>query len=86
MLAKNVNGNACFLDKRGACEFFASKLAPTEGDDRAHIKNPASAGFFMGYFLRPSFFSSSSRNSRRKILPTLVVGNASRNSTALGTL
>ncbi|MQB18604.1 hypothetical protein DXU77_26655 [Pseudomonas lactis] len=29
MLAKNVNDNACFLNKRGACEFFASKLAPT---------------------------------------------------------
>ncbi|WP_205548678.1 hypothetical protein [Pseudomonas carnis] len=32
MLAKNVNDNACFLNERGACEFFASKLAPTEGD------------------------------------------------------
>ena len=31
MLAKNVNDDACFLDKRGACEFFASKLAPTQG-------------------------------------------------------
>ncbi|CRM22229.1 hypothetical protein [Pseudomonas sp. 28 E 9] len=31
MLAKNVNNNACFLNERGACEFFASKLAPTEG-------------------------------------------------------
>ena len=31
MLAKNANDNACFLNKRGACEFFASKLAPTEG-------------------------------------------------------
>ncbi len=30
MLAKNVNDNACFLDERGACEFFASKLAPTK--------------------------------------------------------
>ncbi|AZE61526.1 hypothetical protein C4K02_3166 [Pseudomonas synxantha] len=29
MLAKNVNDNAGFLNKRGACEFFASKLAPT---------------------------------------------------------
>ncbi|PMX04945.1 hypothetical protein C1Y18_29385 [Pseudomonas sp. MPR-R5A] len=34
MLAKNVNDNACFLNQRGACEFFASKLAPTEGDVR----------------------------------------------------
>ncbi|SDU94962.1 hypothetical protein SAMN05216202_2106 [Pseudomonas mucidolens] len=29
MLAKNVNDNACILDKHGAFEFFASKLAPT---------------------------------------------------------
>ena len=29
MLAKNVNDNACFLKEPGACEFFASKLAPT---------------------------------------------------------
>ncbi|AZE90646.1 hypothetical protein C4J97_3963 [Pseudomonas orientalis] len=29
LLAKNVNDNACFLNERGACEFFASKLAPT---------------------------------------------------------
>ena len=31
LLAKNVNDNACFLNKRSACEFFASKLAPTVG-------------------------------------------------------
>jgi hypothetical protein len=30
VLAKNVNDNACILDKRGAYEFFASKLAPTK--------------------------------------------------------
>ncbi len=30
MLAKSVNDNACILNKRGACEFFASKLAPTD--------------------------------------------------------
>ncbi|ATN11353.1 hypothetical protein CRN80_17640 [Pseudomonas sp. FDAARGOS_380] len=29
MLAKNVNDNAGILDKRVACGFFASKLAPT---------------------------------------------------------
>ncbi|SDU93665.1 hypothetical protein SAMN05216202_1897 [Pseudomonas mucidolens] len=29
MLAKNVNDNAFFLNKRGAYECFASKLAPT---------------------------------------------------------
>jgi hypothetical protein len=31
LLAKNANDNACFLNERGACEFFASKLAPTDG-------------------------------------------------------
>ncbi|AZE90699.1 hypothetical protein C4J97_4016 [Pseudomonas orientalis] len=31
MLAKNVNEYAGFLNERGACKFFASKLAPTEG-------------------------------------------------------
>jgi len=30
LLAKNLNDNACFLNQRGACEFFASKLAPTK--------------------------------------------------------
>ncbi|SDT93359.1 hypothetical protein SAMN04490197_1086 [Pseudomonas orientalis] len=34
LLAKNVNDNACFLNEHGACEFFASKLAPTEGGVR----------------------------------------------------
>ncbi|KRP94791.1 hypothetical protein PFLL34_00053 [Pseudomonas fluorescens] len=29
LLAKNVNDNACLLNECGACEFFASKLAPT---------------------------------------------------------
>ncbi|WP_232910067.1 hypothetical protein, partial [Pseudomonas paralactis] len=29
MLAKNLNDDACFLNKRGAQVFFASKLAPT---------------------------------------------------------
>ena len=29
LLAKNVNDNACFLNKRGAHGFLASKLAPT---------------------------------------------------------
>jgi hypothetical protein len=31
LLAKNVNDNACILDKCVAFEFFASKLAPTGG-------------------------------------------------------
>jgi hypothetical protein len=30
LLAKNLNANARVLSKRGACEFFASKLAPTK--------------------------------------------------------
>ncbi|PMX18800.1 hypothetical protein C1Y25_01605 [Pseudomonas sp. MPBC4-3] len=30
MLAKNLNDNACCLNQRGACGFFASKLAPTK--------------------------------------------------------
>ncbi|PMX15005.1 hypothetical protein C1Y26_29745 [Pseudomonas sp. MPR-R2A7] len=30
MLANNLNDNACFLNERGVCEFFASKLAPTK--------------------------------------------------------
>ncbi|CAN2972592.1 hypothetical protein METHPM2_200056 [Pseudomonas sp. PM2] len=34
MLAKNVNDNAGFLSERVACEFFASKLAPTGGKIR----------------------------------------------------
>ncbi len=29
LLAKDVNDNASFLDKRGVLGFFASKLAPT---------------------------------------------------------
>ncbi|AZE88784.1 hypothetical protein C4J97_2083 [Pseudomonas orientalis] len=33
LLAKNVNDNACFLNERGAREFFASKLAPTKSID-----------------------------------------------------
>lgn len=33
-----------------------------------------------------SFLSSSSRSARRRILPTLVVGNSSRNSTLRATL
>ncbi|AZF38582.1 hypothetical protein C4J87_3568 [Pseudomonas sp. R1-43-08] len=37
MLAKNVNDNACFLNERGACEFFASKLAPTKSLNPSHI-------------------------------------------------
>ncbi len=39
MLAKNVNDDACSLNKRGACEFFARKLAPMYG--LAPTFNPA---------------------------------------------
>ena len=38
MLAKTPNDNACLLNKRRACEFFASKLAPTKwGQARFYI-------------------------------------------------
>ncbi|MBD8099892.1 hypothetical protein IFR12_20745 [Pseudomonas fluorescens] len=37
MLAKNVNDNACFPNERGACEFFASKLAPARSRIKARI-------------------------------------------------
>ena len=37
MLAKNLNDNARFLNKRGACKFFASKLAPTKSVARRYI-------------------------------------------------
>ncbi len=43
MLAKNVNDNAWFLDERGAYEFFASKLAPTQ---------QGFSGRFHGLFFR----------------------------------
>ncbi|PMX22200.1 hypothetical protein C1Y26_14315 [Pseudomonas sp. MPR-R2A7] len=41
MLAKNLNDNACVLNELGACEFFASKLAPTKSLQQApsHIRN-----------------------------------------------
>ncbi len=35
MLAKNINNNACLLNEHGACEFFASKLAPTKCSQNA---------------------------------------------------
>jgi len=39
LLAKNVNDNACYLNKRGVYGFFASKLAPTWhwGKPLAHV-------------------------------------------------
>ncbi|AZE87813.1 hypothetical protein C4J97_1096 [Pseudomonas orientalis] len=37
MLAKTVNDNGRFLNKRGASGFFASKLAPTEAIQAATI-------------------------------------------------
>ncbi|AZE62752.1 hypothetical protein C4K02_4408 [Pseudomonas synxantha] len=40
MLAKNVNDNACFLNKCIAWEFFASKLAPT-GNKKARSQDRA---------------------------------------------
>ena len=41
MLAKDVNDNACLLNERGACEFFASKLAPTESGEISRHKKGA---------------------------------------------
>ncbi|PRW81141.1 hypothetical protein C7A12_00225 [Pseudomonas fluorescens] len=43
MLAKHLNDNAGFLNKRGACEFFASKLAPTESDPPYSWQSPTNA-------------------------------------------
>ncbi len=43
MLAKNVNDNAFRLDKCGAGEFFASKLAPT-------VKRAKKRGLEKGLF------------------------------------
>jgi len=37
LLAKNVNDYARIQDVRGACEFFASKLAPTDGGTQQYI-------------------------------------------------
>ena len=42
MLAKNVNDNACFLSKRGACAFFASKLAPKKSASDCQVPAGAS--------------------------------------------
>ncbi|CRM17635.1 hypothetical protein [Pseudomonas sp. 28 E 9] len=38
MLAKNLKDNACFLQERGVCGFFASKLAPTTSRIEALIR------------------------------------------------
>ena len=40
MLAKNANDNARLLNERGAWEFFASKLAPTEASPLPHLIIP----------------------------------------------
>ncbi|MCF5019548.1 hypothetical protein GIW67_16555 [Pseudomonas lactis] len=37
MLAKNAKDNARLLNERGAWEFFASKLAPTEASPLPHL-------------------------------------------------
>ena len=49
MLAKNVNDNACLLNERGACEFFASKLAPTKNPslDSAQVFQRLGQGTFQ---------------------------------------
>ncbi|PKH17782.1 hypothetical protein CIB54_20480 [Pseudomonas fluorescens] len=45
LLAKNVNDNACILNKRGAYEFFASKLAPTRTPPGFKEDSPLLTGF-----------------------------------------
>ncbi|MBM9487389.1 hypothetical protein JBE38_15765 [Pseudomonas sp. ICBG1301] len=42
MLAKNVNDNAGCLNERGACEFFASKLAPAK-NLKQRLKNASAS-------------------------------------------
>ena len=44
MLAKNVNGYAGIQVARGACEFFASKLAPTQKSGLAEPFHPRCLG------------------------------------------
>src|SRR5690606_18816472 len=56
------------------------------GRARPKAERPAVAGLSRCHALTLSFLSSSSRSSRRRILPTLVVGRLSRNSTSLGRL
>ena len=41
MLAKDANDNAGFLNKRGAWEFLASKLAPTTASQLPHLNGVA---------------------------------------------
>ncbi|TFF06794.1 hypothetical protein EXW72_24365 [Pseudomonas sp. BCA14] len=44
LLAKSLNDYTCCLNAHGACEFFASKLAPTLGlDRRSSVSKKASA-------------------------------------------
>ncbi|AKA83746.1 hypothetical protein VO64_3200 [Pseudomonas synxantha] len=45
MLAKDVNDNACILDKRVAYAFFASKLAPTGTPSGFKEDSPLLTGF-----------------------------------------
>ncbi len=90
MLAMDVNDNAGCLIACVVWAFFASMLAPTVDRCFDGLKEaPHLRGFLFDYaavFFALIFFNSSSRSSRRRILPTLVVGSASRNSTAFGTL
>ena len=59
LLAKDVNDNAGFLDKRVVLGFFASKLAPTvAGAEAGHVafqmlpRAPAAALQRLLYFLK----------------------------------
>ena len=56
MLAKNVNDNACFLDKRGAGEFFASKLAPTTARSKCGSWLACDSGLTTNQDVRPSVY------------------------------
>ncbi len=68
MLAKNVNDNASILNKRGVLGFFASKLAPTVGDEVSLMGN---RGFKPK--LKPD---DSLQYSRRRKQPYSVLAHA----------
>ena len=80
---KGVEIGHAFLSVKGmSCggNSLQHEKAPPGGPGRGLLSQR------IGRYAAPSFFSSSSRSSRRRILPTLVVGRLSRNSTSLGTL
>ena len=69
MLAKNVNDNARFLNERGVCQFFASKLAPTvSGEPLGNIasqnRNNIATKYLAGYL-------STARHAVYKVTPQI---------------